>query len=91
MSPRNPCGLTFDEWCDAAGPGCPEDRGAARRAWALGEDPSDHRADAERAAGGLATSWESASGGPEKGEILWAILLTVGGAALLLAAFWLAR
>lgn len=47
MSPRNRAGLTYTEWEDAAGPGCPRDPTEARRAWRLCEDPSELRSVAE--------------------------------------------
>jgi hypothetical protein len=49
MATMNNEGLTFSEWCDAAGydadnwNDCPTIRTAMLKAWRLGEDPSDHR------------------------------------------------
>lgn len=83
MSPRNKEDMTFDEWCDAAGPGCPRDTAMARRAWRLGEDPTEHRAEAEQVYQMRAEKSEDTFV-----SWLWIIILVVLGVGLVLIAFW---
>lgn len=80
--PTNHEGLSFDEWCDAAGPGCPRDAAEARRAWRLCDDPTDYRAEAEKAATEGAEKSEDGLG-----SWLVIIALTVLGAGLVFVAF----
>lgn len=78
-------GLTFDEWCDAAGPGCPADTTDARRAWRLCEDPAEYRAEVEAAV----RHYEAGEDDHKTFcDWVWGIALTIGGIGLALIAFW---
>lgn len=81
-SPRNRTGLTFDEWCDLAGPGTPDEPIERRRAWRLCEDPMELRFEAEAAAKARAEKGDSV------GSWIWISVIALGGIGLALIAFW---